>query len=62
MPSCYIHACVVANSIVAGSNGWTRGADFAIFDEETTKTIKDEHEKDMEHAAHVIGERSSELT
>ncbi|CAM9746430.1 unnamed protein product [Pylaiella littoralis] len=31
--------------------------DFAIFDEETTKTIKDEHEKDMEHAAHVIGAR-----
>lgn len=32
-------------------------ADFEIFDEETSKKIHDEHEKDMENAAKAIGER-----
>ena len=30
--------------------------DFEIFDEDTTREIKDEHTRDMEEAARAIGE------
>lgn len=38
-----------------------RAAEFEIFDEETTKKIKDEHEKDMEDAANAVGESRAQL-